>query len=60
MLKLDDEIARLNLVIPPSLKARMESWRRLQPNLPTVSEAVRTLLEMALEGTPKKGGKHGR
>jgi hypothetical protein len=57
--KLDDETKRLNMVAPASWVKKIDDWRRQQPDLPNISEAIRRLVEMGLEGT-KKGGKHGR
>jgi len=57
--KLDKETKRLNMVAPASWVKRIDDWRRQQPDLPNISEAVRRLVEMGLEGS-KKGGKHGR
>lgn len=59
MKKLEENTRRLNMVVPASWVAKVDSWRRNQPNLPSLSEAVRRLVEAGLEAT-KKGGKHGR
>ncbi len=57
--KLDDETKRLNMVAPASWVRRIDDWRRQQPDLPNISEAIRRLVEAGLEAS-KKGGKHGR
>ncbi|MCS3692050.1 hypothetical protein ABIF07_001034 [Bradyrhizobium elkanii] len=57
--KLEDETKRLNMVAPASWVKKIDDWRRQQPDLPNISEAIRRLVEMGLEST-KKGGKHGR
>ena len=57
MQKLDERISRLNLVVPSDLKDRIEDWCRQQRELTTVSEAVRTLLEIGLESG--KGSRRG-
>jgi hypothetical protein len=57
--KLGDEIQRLNMVAPTSWVKKIEDWRRREPDLPNLSEAIRRLVEMGLESA-KKGGKHGR
>lgn len=57
--KLDDETKRLNMVAPASWVKKIDDWRRQQPDLPNISEAIRRLVEMGLDGA-KKGGKHGR
>jgi hypothetical protein len=38
----------------------IEKWRRKQKPKPNFTEAVRQLIEMSLETTPKEGSKHGR
>jgi hypothetical protein len=57
--KIDPEGApkRLNIVAPASWVRKIDDWRRAQPDLPNLSEAIRRLVEAGLE---KKGGKHGR
>ena len=57
--KLEDETKRLNMVAPASWVKRIDEWRRQQPDLPNISEAIRRLVELGLEAS-KKGGKHGR
>jgi hypothetical protein len=57
--KLDDEVQRLNMVVPTKWVKRVDDWRRKEPDLPNLSEAIRRLVEMGLESA-KKGGKHGR
>ncbi len=54
MQKLDDDITRLNVVAPTALKEKIEKWRRRQPELPTMSEAMRLLLEVGLEHAPRR------
>jgi hypothetical protein len=54
--KLDDEIQRLNMVAPASWVKRIDDWRRREPDLPNLSEAVRRLVELGLEAA-RKGGK---
>jgi hypothetical protein len=44
-----DESERIALVVPPSLKARIDDWRRKQASIPTRASAVRHLLELGLE-----------
>lgn len=57
--KLEDETKRLNMVVPGSWARKIDDWRRQQPDLPNISEAIRRLVELGLEAS-KKGGKHGR
>lgn len=54
--KLEDETRRLNMVAPVSWVKKIDDWRRQQPDLPNISEAIRRLVDLGLEGT-KKGGK---
>ena len=54
--KLDDEIQRLNMVVPSKWVKKIDDWRRREPDLPNLSEAIRRLVEMGLEGA-KKGSK---
>lgn len=48
-LKAGEESERLQVVIPKSLSERLEDWRRKQPIIPTKSEAIRALVEKALD-----------
>jgi hypothetical protein len=57
--KLDDDIKRLNIVAPTSWVKRIDAWRGRQADVPNLSEAIRRLVDMALEAE-KKGGKRGR
>jgi hypothetical protein len=57
--KLDDEIQRLNMVVPTAWVKKVDDWRRREPDLPNLSEAIRRLVEMGLESA-KKDRKHGR
>jgi hypothetical protein len=54
--KLDDEIQRLNMVAPTAWVKKIDDWRRREPDLPNLSEAIRRLVDMGLESA-KKGGK---
>ena len=51
--KLDDEIKRLQLVVPVPWVKKVDDWRRKEPDLPNVSEAIRRLVEMGLESAKK-------
>jgi len=42
--KLDDEIQRLNMVAPVSWVKKIDDWRRREPDLPNLSEAIRRLV----------------
>ena len=54
--KLDDEIQRLNMVAPAAWVKKIDDWRRREPDLPNLSEAIRGLVDMGLESA-KKGSK---
>jgi hypothetical protein len=63
--KLDREIKRLNMIAPAPLMRRIDDWRRQQPDLPNVSEALRRLAEFALDHhstvgarKPRRGATH--
>jgi metal-responsive CopG/Arc/MetJ family transcriptional regulator len=51
---------RLQLVISKGQVREIDEWRRLQPDLPSRSEAIRRLIEAGLEAQrskrPSKGG----
>ena len=51
--KLDDEIQRLNMVVPTAWVKKVDDWRRREPNLPNLSEAIRRLVEMGLKSAKK-------
>jgi metal-responsive CopG/Arc/MetJ family transcriptional regulator len=51
--KLDDEVQRLHMVVPTALIEKVDAWRRREEDLPNLSEAIRRLIEMGLEGARK-------
>jgi hypothetical protein len=51
--KLDDETKRINLLVSAAWVKRVDEWRRREPDLPNISEAIRRLVEMGLKA--KKG-----
>ena len=55
--KLDDEIKRLQLVAPTKWVKNIDDWRRREPDLPNLSEAIRRLVEMGLEAAKKGKGR---
>jgi hypothetical protein len=56
--KLDDDgIKRLQLVIGQKLLLRIDAWRGRQPGVPNVSQAIRLLIETALDAADANGGK---
>lgn len=56
--KLEDGSAteRMQIVAPSSWLARVEEWRRQQPKIPSKSEAVRILVDLALAAEEKRRG----
>jgi hypothetical protein len=55
--KLASAVQRLQLVAPVDWLKRIDAWRRHQPNLPSRSEAIRTLVTQALDAASKPGAK---
>ena len=51
--KLDDEVQRLHMVVPTTLIEKVDAWRRREEDLPNLSEAIRRIIEMGLEGAKK-------
>jgi hypothetical protein len=48
--KLANEIKRLQLIAPTAWVAKVEAWRRHQPDpMPNTSEAIRQLVEIGLK-----------
>jgi hypothetical protein len=52
--KLASAVRRLQLIAPVDWLKRIDAWRRHQPNLPSRSEAIRTLVTQALDAPEKK------
>ena len=48
---------RKQIVATPRWVARIEEWRRRQPRIPTWSEAVRILVERALDAEEARDGR---
>ena len=46
---------QINVRVDEEFLARLDEWRRNQPNLPTRPEALRRLAEQALAMAPKRG-----
>jgi hypothetical protein len=57
--KLDDEIQRLNMVVPTAWVKKVDDWRRRQEDLPNLSAAIRRLVEMGLESARKERRRGG-
>lgn len=55
--KLDEEspTERVQIVTTAAWVARVEEWRRKQPKIPSKSEAIRMLVDQALESGEKRG-----
>jgi hypothetical protein len=49
---------RVPLMMSPSEVARIDAWRREQPDLPSRSEAIRRLANLVLVGKERPGPKH--
>ena len=47
--KLANTIKKLNLILPDELVKRINAWRGRQDAPPNVSQAIRELLELALD-----------
>ena len=56
--KLASAVKRLQLIGPVDWVKRIDAWRRQQPNLPSRSEAIRTLVDRALDAEAKPKGKN--
>lgn len=54
--KLDPETKtkRFNIVAPESWLERLDNWRRVQPKVPNISEAIRVLVDRAIEAEKGK------
>lgn len=54
---------RLQMVIAPSQVAEIDAWRKTQDDLPSRSEAIRRLVDLALDAprkTPEREGTPAR
>ena len=57
--KLASKIKKMNLILPDELVKRIDAWRGRQEGVPNASQAIRELLEWALDAAdagikPKK------
>ena len=48
---------RINILVDAGLADRLNEWRRYQPDIPTVSESVRRLVDLGIESQKKLGKK---
>jgi hypothetical protein len=49
----DAETKRINMMAPITWLRKIDDWRRQQPDLPNISEAIRRLVELGLKVKPK-------
>ena len=49
-----EELRRINALVSPTFLKRLDDWRRRQTDLPSVSEAVRRLVEIGIDSQSKK------
>jgi hypothetical protein len=45
----DAETKRINMMAPITWLRKIDDWRRQQPDLPNISEAIRRLVELGLK-----------
>lgn len=45
----DAETKRINMMAPITWLRKIDDWRRQQPDLPNISEAIRRLVEIGLK-----------
>jgi hypothetical protein len=50
---LDDETKRINMVASAAWVKKIDDWRRQQPDLPNISEAICRLVELGLKAKTK-------
>lgn len=55
--KLANETKRIALVVDKEWLRRIASWRRLQEDMPTMSDAIRRLVDQALDAQNKASDK---
>ncbi len=54
--KLANETKRIALVVDKEWLKRIAEWRRLQPEMPTTSDAIRKLVDWAIDMQSKENG----
>ena len=52
--KIADRTRRVNVILPDELVKKIDDWRRRQPELPNISEAVRRMIERGEEVLDKR------
>jgi len=45
----DTETRRVNALVTPAWIAKIDEWRRHQPDIPSVSESIRRLVEIGID-----------
>ena len=50
----DAETKRINMMAPITWLRKIDDWRRQQPDLPNISEAIRRLVEIGLKAKATK------
>jgi hypothetical protein len=50
----DSDTQRISIVAPTTLIRRIDAWRREEPDIPNVSQAIRRLIELGLEAAKKR------
>ena len=48
MKKDQEEVRRVNALVTPAWIKQIDEWRRHQPDIPTVSESIRRLVEIGI------------
>ena len=51
--KLANGVRKIAMVAPLQWIAKIDAWRRHQPDMPNLSEAIRRLVELGLEASSK-------
>jgi hypothetical protein len=55
--KLAENTKKIALVVDDAWLQRIADWRRLQPEMPTMSDAIRRLVDQALDAADTSGAK---
>jgi hypothetical protein len=56
----DSKTERVQIVAPEKWIRRVEEWRRAQAKIPSRSDAIRRLVDIAMDAIEKKAGKQSR
>jgi hypothetical protein len=52
--KLGDDVQRLNMVVTAAWVKKIDDWRRKEPDLPSLSAAVRRVVDAGREAKKKE------